>query len=108
MIYNPITIANHVSWFDFNYLNSVFRLHSPIAKIEVQKIFGLNVICEYGQSVYVDRTATNGRHCIFEAIKNRINEFQQCKDDTVNPILIFPEGTVSNGRALMTFKNGAF
>ena len=104
----PITIANHVSWFDFNYLNSCFRLHSPVSKIQVKKVFGLDVMCQYAKSLYVDRNATHGRHSIFEAIKNRVEEFLKSTDSSVNPIMIFPEGTVSCGRALMSFKNGAF
>ena len=40
-------------------------------------------------------------------IEERVKAFEEDNQD-VFPLLIFPEGTVSNGRSLMEFKNGAF
>jgi len=41
-----------------------------------------------------------------EKIQQRVNDYNEGKN--VNPLLIFPEGTTSNGRGLLKFKIGAF
>jgi 1-acyl-sn-glycerol-3-phosphate acyltransferase len=42
-----------------------------------------------------------------EDIQKRVEEFKKDPKSTY-PLVIFPEGTVSNGRAILEFKNGAF
>lgn len=69
---------------------------------------GVYEVANYCQSIYVDRSSSpEAKQKIKSDILERVNNF---KKDPKNhfPICIFPEGTVSNGRHVMQFKNGAF
>jgi 1-acyl-sn-glycerol-3-phosphate acyltransferase len=59
------------------------------------------------QCVFVDRSSAADKNESREKIRQRIGEFEE-KADSVLPIAIFPEGAVSNGRSLLSFKRGAF
>lgn len=49
--------------------------------------------------IYVDRSKKEG-------VTNQVREFQN--DDKYLPLLIFPEGKVTNGECLLGFRSGAF
>lgn len=58
------------------------------------------------QSIFVDRSSREDKDSVKDALKLRgklINEGKRYP-----PILIFPEGTTSNGKYLISFKRGAF
>ena len=93
---------------DGNYLGSCFRVLSAIAKKESQSLPLFGRFMQYSQCLFVERTSSESRKAIFSDIQQRVNDFTKATDDSVPPILIFPEGTVSNGRAILQFKNGAF
>ena len=67
----------------------------------------VGAIAAYLRTVVVDRKDKNSKQNTTEGIRQRVREFENDPKNTP-PIVIFAEGTVSNGRSVMTFKNGAF
>ena len=69
---------------------------------------GISAVANYCQCIYVDRSSSAGaKDKVKQDIFDRVEKFN--KDPANNfPLCIFPEGTVSNGRHIMKFKNGAF
>lgn len=65
------------------------------------------MVARYVQCVFLERQSATAREATLNKIKNRVEEYNK---DPVNvaPLLIFPEGTTSNGRSIMKFKIGAF
>ena len=55
------------------------------------------------QPIYVSRADKESKHKTIASIKERANS-----EGKWPPFLIFPEGTVTNRKALITFKAGAF
>lgn len=102
----PIVIANHVSWMDVVYL--VTRLYpvSIVAKDEISNALLVGSIAKYLQCLFISRESKDARKELLEQIKERVLQYQPSVN--VNPLLIFPEGTTSNGRSILRFKLGAF
>lgn len=99
----PITISNHVSYLDmFYYLSHDVSL---LSKRSVGKSFFIGMFAVAKQCLFVDRSSEAERNTVMEKIQNRIE--QGMKGDLPS-LLIFPEGTVTNGRCIMSFKKGAF
>jgi len=100
----PIVVSNHTSWLDmFFYLskNVSFLSKDTVARVPM---VGMHAIAR--QCIFLDRTSTDDRNASMDLIKKRVERVKNYGD--VSPLLIFPEGTVSNGRSLMSFKKGAF
>lgn len=100
----PIVVSNHTSWLDmFFYLmfNVSFLSKSAVAKIPY---IGMYAVAR--QCLFLDRGSEEDRSKVMGLIKNRTERIKT--HDDVSPLLIFPEGTVTNGRTLMSFKKGAF
>ena len=53
----------------------------------------------------MDRTSKESRAQVFELIEKRQ---EQAERGEAPPIFVFPEGSTSNGKCLLTFKSGAF
>jgi len=61
----------------------------------------------YGtQSILIDRASSESRKEGFQTIVKRANSAYQ--DSRFKPVILFPEGTTTNGTALVQFKVGAF
>ena len=103
----PIVISNHVSWIDFIYMGTCLYPVSFLAKKEIQTTFVFNKIADSIQTLYVDRSSPEARHKIKEQILERVNQYNNNPTE-VNPLIIYPEGKVTNGRSIISFKNGAF
>ncbi|CAM9550897.1 unnamed protein product, partial [Phaeothamnion confervicola] len=97
----PIIVSNHVSIFEAFYL-AMATLASPVQRAEDAWIPFLGPLFRAAQSVFVDRSDPASRRRTVEAIRRRAAnpDFPQ--------VLLFPEGTCSNGSAVISFKNGAF
>ena len=98
-------IANHTCLLDMPlamaYLGCGF-----VAKEAVKKtpLFGtLNVVLH---TIFVDRGSTGAKKDVLEEIGERQKDYYEGK--SVMPFLIFPEGTTTSGRHILTFKKGAF
>lgn len=97
-----LALAPHSSFHD---AFPVVLLTAPslVVKADTQKIPFFAKLINYTQPVYVWREDTNSRQNTIKEIIRRVtspDEWQQ--------ILIFPEGTCTNRKSLITFKPGAF
>lgn len=100
----PIVVSNHTSMLDNFYFlakNVSFLSKDAVARTPY---IGMHAIAR--QSLFLDRASSEDRNKIAELIKIRAERVIQKGD--ISPLLIFPEGSVTNGRHLMSFKRGAF
>jgi lysophosphatidylcholine acyltransferase/lyso-PAF acetyltransferase len=97
----PIILGNHVSAWEPFYISCV-HMSMAVVRGESQNdpIFG--PVMKAASSIFVDRDDPDSRRKVANEIVRRTN------DPDYPPLLIFPEGTCTNGEALITFKNGAF
>ena len=98
-------ISNHVCWVDILYLMSKIS-SSFVAKESVKSVPLVGYIAEAYKTLYIDRNSRDARKDIIEKIEQRQNDIMRQR--SLMPIIIFPEGTTSNGRNIIQFKKGAF
>lgn len=80
--------------------NPAFLSKSSVAKIPLVGFFA-----KMHQTFFLNRADSQAKERIMEIIEERATLAEQKK---LNPIVIFPEGTTTNGRGMMKFKRGAF
>jgi len=69
-----------------------------------RKIPMVGQMMEEMDAVFVDRDDINSRQATLDAIREHCSEWKPGD----RPMLIFPEGTTSNGEGLLDFRKGAF
>ncbi|XP_057843646.1 lysophospholipid acyltransferase LPEAT2 [Cryptomeria japonica] len=97
----PIVVSNHVSYTDPIFF--FYELFPSIVTSETHdKIPFVGTIIRAMQVIYVDRLSRKSRKHAVAEIKRKAscNDFPQ--------VMLFPEGTTTNGRALISFQLGAF
>ena len=100
-------VSNHVSWADILvFMTEMFP--SFVAKATIRKLPLVGVISQAMHCIYVERESRgaegNGAAAL---VRDRLLE--RARDPTsYQPLLLFPEGTTTNGRYLLPFKSGAF
>lgn len=98
-------ISNHVGWIDIFYW--CWKLAPGfIAKKELGSIPLFGQIMSNLNCLLVDRSDKESRQKASEDLTARIKMFYD--KETYVPILIYPEGTVTNGEYLLPFKQGCF
>lgn len=102
----PIIISNHVSVFDMFYFvknntppGYVFKSGLIDAPLMNPYIYGLNCLPVY-------RMESSVKYKTLELIEKRLSDFRKGK--IINPLMIFPEGTTTNGKTVIDFRKGAF
>lgn len=87
---------------------------SFLSKKEVEKDFITYSYAKMFKSIFVDRKSEAGRHEVCSSnLSQALVKIEQ-RDELIKqgqllpPVQIFPEGTVTNGDYLLTFKKGAF
>jgi len=80
---------------------------SFMAKHEVERYPLVGPIAQGLQCLFVERENKDARGGIVTALKDRIENFEK-NPATVPQVLIYPEGTTSNGEYILSFKKGAF
>lgn len=100
----PLVVSNHTGWFDMFF----YLMHniSFLAKKEIANAPIVGTIATLRQCLYLDRECPENRNITMKMINDRIQKVND--GEPIPPLLIFPEGTVTNGRSLMSFKKGAF
>lgn len=78
-----------------------------IAKAEVQDIPLIGLIPTLINCIYVNRSDAKNRNLVLEKIDERQREYLK-NSKNMNPLVVFPEGTVTNGKYILKFKKGAF
>ena len=99
-------VSNHVSWVDILlFLGEVFP--SFVAKATIRKLPLVGVISEAMGCIFVEReTRGAGENGAAAAVRARL--FARASDPaSCPPLLLFPEGTTTNGNFLLPFKTGA-
>eukprot|EP00928_Gymnodinium_smaydae_P055572 TRINITY_DN39084_c0_g1_i1.p1 TRINITY_DN39084_c0_g1~~TRINITY_DN39084_c0_g1_i1.p1 ORF type:complete len:411 (+),score=79.16 TRINITY_DN39084_c0_g1_i1:34-1233(+) len=100
----PLIISNHVSYLDTVVLPLVLDVPKLMAMKEVSKWPFFSQLCQEMDMVWVDRSCPESRHAAKEAIQQHVEAWR----DGERPLLMWPEGTTSNGQSLKEFKSGAF
>lgn len=100
-------IANHVSWLDgFVFSRRIVPSFAPMEPLRHVPL--VCTMCNALGSLYIPQGASQEiRDKTLSLIKER-QELIQEGDGDYPPLLIFPEGTTSNGKQLFQFKKGAF
>ncbi|KAJ7523925.1 hypothetical protein O6H91_18G069100 [Diphasiastrum complanatum] len=97
----PIIVSNHISFVDPVY---VFYSHMPVI-VSARENLSLPIVGVFLralQIIPVDRTSSTSRHNAGSQVR------QRAIDNRWPHIMLFPEGTTTNGKALISFKAGAF
>ena len=104
----PTFIANHQAWIDNITLTASPHLMAGYAaKKSTGKVWFLNAMIRGLHSLMITRGGTPEERD--KQIQEIIDRQQLCMDDPrFPPIIIYPEGSQSNGTSLLTFKKGAF
>ncbi|KAL8129142.1 hypothetical protein V2J09_018297 [Rumex salicifolius] len=97
----PIVVSNHVS-----YIDPIFFFYelcpTIVSSDSHDSLPFVGTIIRAMQVIYVNRFSSPSR-------KNAVNEIKRkASCDQYPRVLLFPEGTTTNGRALLSFQLGAF
>lgn len=102
----PIIVSNHITLLDAIYHTSSRHQPSFLAKKEVMKIPLIGTITRGFQSIFVNRDSRENKNEALTGLRLRGKLIAEGKK--LPPIVIFPEGTSTNGDYLISFKKGAF
>jgi len=100
----PIIVSNHMCYLDGMVLAALFGAPKVIAMEGTLKTPLIGFFAEEIGVIEVNRTDKASRSATMEAIMNHVREWKPGS----RPLLLFPEGTTSNGDAILPFKKGAF
>ncbi|WOL10296.1 lysophospholipid acyltransferase LPEAT1 isoform X1 [Canna indica] len=101
-----VIVSNHVSYLDILYhMSSSFP--SFVAKRSVARLPLVGLISKCLGCIYVQRESkSSGFNGVSGVVAERI---EQAHQDKLSPmVMLFPEGTTTNGDYLLPFKTGAF
>lgn len=104
--YVSTIISNHVSWLDgFISISQTGCALAPDAGFAKAPIFG--TFLKVMDALFMPRSNNaEEKEKALLTIKTRQEEIEE--KGNYSPFLIFPEGSTTNGTALMSFKRGAF
>ncbi|CAE7372727.1 LPCAT1, partial [Symbiodinium pilosum] len=95
---------NHVSYLDTVVLPLILEVPKIIAMAEVASWPLFGQLCQELEMIWVDRSSAESRQAAKEAIASHAAEWKRGD----RSLLIWPEGTTSNGQGIKDFKQGAF
>jgi len=98
-----LVVAPHSSFLD-SFVAMWTGIPSPVAAIALRKMPLIGRMIDYTQPVYVQREDPESRKNTIEEIVRR----SWSPEVDWRQIMIFPEGTTTNGKCLANFKSGAF
>jgi lysophosphatidylcholine acyltransferase/lyso-PAF acetyltransferase len=101
-----IIISNHVSYMDIIYYLSRSETPGFIAREETSQLPFIGTFARILQCLFLDRKSRDTRLDVLNSLKTRVEKIKGGLN--YNNILIFPEGTTTNGRCIINFKKGAF
>lgn len=100
----PILVANHVCYLDGMVLAGIFGAPKVIAMAGTLQTPVLGTFASEIGVIEVDRRSKDSRSATMEAITKHADSWTEGR----RPLLLFPEGTTSNGDSMLDFKRGAF
>ncbi|CAI2372873.1 unnamed protein product [Moneuplotes crassus] len=102
-----LLVSNHSSWVDIILFMYCKYFPSFVSKEVLSKTPLVKVVGRMLNCLYVDReTSKDNKDKIIQDIIQRQVLMEEGKDKF--PLIIYPEGTTSNGFGMMEFKRGAF
>jgi 1-acyl-sn-glycerol-3-phosphate acyltransferase len=102
----PLLVSNHISAMDILCLLACGGCF--VAKDGVKHIFGVGRAATAIGCIYVGRDSAESRSAAKDAIAETLKRKMLDKNERNNPLVIFPEGTTTNGLGLIEFRRGAF
>jgi len=103
----PIITVNHVSWIDIP-LFIGNDCPSFVAKVSVENIPFVGPLARAIQCLFVQRANDQSRAEVIEQVKKRQNQIYDAQGKGYPQLLIFAEGTTTNGASMVRFKRGPF
>jgi len=100
----PLIVCNHMSYIDGFVLAAVFGAPKIIAMHGTKQTPLVGQFAEDIGVIEVDRADKSSRRATAQAIEDHVKQWTPGQ----RPLLLFPEGTTSNGDAILPFKKGAF
>lgn len=99
-------VCNHTSYFDILYFLTASEFPSFLANEGVKRMPLIGKIAQAMQCVFVDRSNTSDRNIASTLVQNRQLDINSAKG--FPKLLLFPEGTTTNGSGVVMFRKGAF
>ena len=96
-------VANHLSMAEPTFF-FYYVLCTPVASADFAKMPGVGEVGRLNQIIWLDRADPDARRRTVETVAARAND----ASGRWPPVIVFPEGTTLNGKALISFKRGAF
>ena len=97
----PVVVANHTALLDAMFMNW-FIAPMAVGKAAVKHIPIAGAVAVALQTIFVNRKDPNSKHKVLATIKRRT------RDPRFPSLMIYPEGTCTNGKCLVQFKKGPF
>ena len=102
----PLLISNHVAAMDILALLSLGGCF--VAKEAVKHLPGIGRVAASIGCIFVGRDSADSRSAAKESIAAMLKAKMTNASCTQNPLVIFPEGTTTNGFGLIEFRRGGF
>ena len=93
---HSLIVANHTSWLDILILGGATGTRF-VSKAEIERVPLIGWLADQHRTLYIDRAGRGDAHGQVRRIAAALDE--------PRPLAIFPEGTTSNGRALLPFRS---
>jgi len=103
----PVIVSNHISWIDIFLHMTTLESPGYLSKSDVANYPFIGTIAKGLQTLFVERENKEHRDDVVIRLKQRIEKFEK-NPLTTSQVLIFPEGTTTNGEYMISFKKGAF
>ena len=97
-----LVVCNHLGMVE-PFILCLATRGSPVSRLENAKIPFLGALARTMQCIFVDRSDPDSRRKVAAEILERATQRRWRR-----PVFLFPEGTTTNGRSVITFKVGAF
>lgn len=103
---STLFVSNHVSYLDIIYFLASADTPCFVAKAETIKIPLISLYAQVIQCIFVNRESTQARLAVLNDLKERVSKLNQGR--RFSKMVVFPEGTTTNGKGLISFKKGPF
>ena len=100
-----LLISNHTGFYDV-IINMAIHSSGFMAKTDTKNYPFVGEIAQGINCLFVNRKSEADRAKVFKQLEEKQKNFYEGKD--LAPLMLFPEGTTTNGKYLLKFKKGAF
>ncbi|CAJ1337809.1 unnamed protein product [Effrenium voratum] len=100
----PLMVSNHMSYLDALILPLALQMPKFMSMSSVKNAPLFGTLGEDLEYIWVNRGSKDSRGAAMQAIDQHVKSWKPGD----RPLMIFPEGTTTNGTAILEFKQGAF